>query len=504
VCALQLQEARLSLVDEPRWTLPQAAVDVVAARLAREGGRFGDVTISLLWNDQTDLDLHVTLPSGEKIFYSNKKSACGNAELDVDMNAGGGKWSKEPVENVYAGDAEKGVEAPQGRYKVQVHNYAFHSDEGLAVPREVPFTVSVRMHGDVLEYHGTCTHASQVVDVIEFDYQGRLPGAAEQTEALQERKRRAINLKSQLSAVPRDLLQCTTELLPPGPIKETLQSEALLATVPDKFRTWGRHYLVTLPQMLRAERRSNFRDAALQSFGNDVLGHEALFAQLSTEAELCFSQLEPPVPSGLERLARQKQAASHTASSQQAGAAASAVRYSSMPDEFLRGGGCFAADALVSCVCSDGSERAVRIAEVEAGTRVRTASGGVAEVQCVVVSPCAQGEAVLSELPTGLQLTEWHPLMDAHGRWRFPITLGRRVLRRISAVYNLVLDVEHVAIVGGMACVTLGHGIEGPIVGHPFWGTRAVIDQLAQQEGWASGRVVLEQPLRAPSSPTVP
>ena len=33
---------------------------------------------------------------------------------------------------------------------------------------------------------------------------------------------------------------------------------------PDKLKTWGKHYLTTLPLMLKAQRRSNFRDAALQ------------------------------------------------------------------------------------------------------------------------------------------------------------------------------------------------------------------------------------------------
>ena len=254
---------------------------------------------------------------------------------------------------------------------------------------------------------------------------------------------------------------------------------------PDKFRTWGRHYLVTLPQMLRSERRSNFRDAALQHFGSDARGQPAFFDSLSADAELVFAQLEPPVPSGLERIARQK------------AVAAAAPRYTSMPEEFMRGGGCFAPDAPVRRVAADGSECAVAIAALEPGDRVRTASGGVAAVRCVVVSPCEQGVATLSQLPNGLCLTEWHPLMDRRGDWRFPIMVGRRVVREIDAVYNLVLSREHVAMVGGVPCVTLGHGIEGDVVGHPFWGTQAVIDLLKQQEGWASGRILLGSPLRA-------
>ena len=121
----------------------------------------------------------------------------------------------------------------------------------------------------------------------------------------------------------------------------------------------------------------------------------------------------------------------------------------------------------------------------------------------MVVSRLPAGSAaVLSELPSGLQLTEWHPVLEgASGRWRFPLLLGRRVVRfDVPAVYNLVLSREHVALVGGVPCATLGHGIEGNVIGHPFWGTRAVIDHLAQHDGWAAGRVELSEPLQAPRS----
>ena len=49
--------------------------------------------------------------------------------------------------------------------------------------------------------------------------------------------------------------------------------------------------------MLRAERRSNFRDAALQRFGSDAQVRPAIFAALSAAAELCFAALAPPTPS---------------------------------------------------------------------------------------------------------------------------------------------------------------------------------------------------------------
>ena len=44
LCALQLQEQKLAMM---------APADEVAARLAREGARIGDITVSLVWNDES-------------------------------------------------------------------------------------------------------------------------------------------------------------------------------------------------------------------------------------------------------------------------------------------------------------------------------------------------------------------------------------------------------------------------------------------------------------------
>ena len=66
-------------------------------RLEREGGASGEVQISLAWNDFNDLDLHLFCPSGERIYFNNKRSDCGG-ELDVDMNVR--PVSNTPVENV--------------------------------------------------------------------------------------------------------------------------------------------------------------------------------------------------------------------------------------------------------------------------------------------------------------------------------------------------------------------------------------------------------------------
>lgn len=89
---------------------------LAAAKAGRSMAK-GAVAISLMWNnrgrDKNDLDLHVTPPSGEKIWFEHKKSKC-KGELDVDRQ----EDCEDPVENVVWK-----AKAPRGQYKIVVVNY---------------------------------------------------------------------------------------------------------------------------------------------------------------------------------------------------------------------------------------------------------------------------------------------------------------------------------------------------------------------------------------------
>jgi len=261
----------------------------------------------------------------------------------------------------------------------------------------------------------------------------------------------------------------------------TLRDEALVGMGGVQTRlAWGKHYCRTLAGMLRAERRSNFRDACLQHFGRDAQGRDGLFCELSDAAELAFATLAPPTPSLAER---------HGSSTYSPPAA--------LPAEYMRGGGCFAPWAVVEVE----GKGVTRLDAVVAGDRVRTADGGVATVRCVVLTPCAGGRTVLVTLPISrLELTEWHPVLCEGGRFRFPLLLGAARLRACAHVYNLVLDRCHVPLVNGVGCVSLGHGIEAdPVARHAYWGG-AVLADLAALPGWAEGRVVLAHGETNPSA----
>ena len=127
-------------------------------RLAREGGKSGVVQISLAWDDYNDLDMHVFCPSGERIYFNNRKSECGG-ELDVDMNVR--PKSKTPIENVVWTN-----EAPDGEYKIGVHFYRHHRKR--RTKKTCQFRLRVVTYGQAKEYSGELTHGDPMSMITSF------------------------------------------------------------------------------------------------------------------------------------------------------------------------------------------------------------------------------------------------------------------------------------------------------------------------------------------------
>ena len=46
-------------------------------------------------------------------------------------------------------------------------------------------------------------------------------------------------------------------------------------------------------------------------------------------------------------------------------------------------------------------------------------------------------------------------------------------------------------VIGGVECVTLGHNFTGDVVGHEYFGSSAILEDLAQTAGWETGLVEL-------------
>ena len=100
-------------------------------RREEHGGKLGNLTISLIWDTDDDLDLHVVEPSGEKIHFSKKNSSSGG-RLDVDANESA--IMEHPVENVFWENP------PIGAYRVIVNCFKRRSSEGT---KPIPFEILV-------------------------------------------------------------------------------------------------------------------------------------------------------------------------------------------------------------------------------------------------------------------------------------------------------------------------------------------------------------------------
>lgn len=171
-------------------TVKTSQNDELNKRLIQEKAKTGDIQVSLIWNNFNDLDLHVVEPSGDEIWYQNKKVKSGG-EMDIDMNfAYGGdigesaadkslppeisRWvSSKPIENIFwpAGAA------PAGKYKVEIEyltNYKFLQKIQNAKGCEDPtiFTVRVKIGKHSAEFSDTIFYNAndKRYFIYEFEY----------------------------------------------------------------------------------------------------------------------------------------------------------------------------------------------------------------------------------------------------------------------------------------------------------------------------------------------
>lgn len=126
----------------------------------------GDLQVSLSWNSDTDVDLHLVEPSGEEIYYGHHSSAAGGV-LDLDSNAG---CTLDHVDNENI--TYENVTPPSGQYIVRVD---YWSD--CAVTGQIDYAVTVNIHGTPQVFQGVFTSSDVTgggqgdgVTVAQFDF----------------------------------------------------------------------------------------------------------------------------------------------------------------------------------------------------------------------------------------------------------------------------------------------------------------------------------------------
>lgn len=153
-------------IDDPA---PVAAAATPATRERPEPTLgTGVIQSTLRWATTDDLDLSVTDPSGQRVYYRNKKVASGG-ELDVDSNADCQDTITNPVENVFW----PATGAPPGNYVVRVNLYKRCTTQ--AGP--VPFRLRLLVQGQTRELTGNVTDANKVASFpLTITARGTTPG----------------------------------------------------------------------------------------------------------------------------------------------------------------------------------------------------------------------------------------------------------------------------------------------------------------------------------------
>ena len=217
----------------------------------------------------------------------------------------------------------------------------------------------------------------------------------------------------------------------------TLQEEVLQGLTPINFSTWGAHFPRSLAVALFQENRTCFRDKCTQEFAQDFDGQFARFEKESNVAEKCFGELPAPPPSlGMPQhpIARGQQGTSNTTST--------------LPPEFMRGGGCFGEKCTVNRWNGE-DFISTPVTKIKNGDVLQT-SQDKATVQCVIKSQCPNSEAELVALISDVNINCWHgekciilpellisPYHPIHfDQWEFPIDKATPTIYNCSHLYN--------------------------------------------------------------------
>ena len=123
------------------WVYNGSVADSFKEKVKAAGGNVeGFMRCSLHWFNYDDLDVHVTEPNGNEIYYGKRHSYSTGGTLDVDMNAGSGK-TRDAVENIVWSDRSR---LAPGRYTVFVHQ--FNKRENIDVGFEFEIEVDGELH----------------------------------------------------------------------------------------------------------------------------------------------------------------------------------------------------------------------------------------------------------------------------------------------------------------------------------------------------------------------
>ena len=140
-------------------SLPPITSDEITHITNELGAGVGPITVTLGWQTEDDLDLHMITPDGSRIYYRNKTAQGGT--LDVDMNARESNINIPAVENIFFPDPEN------GHYKVYLRDFRDRTQNSSS-----HWMIKVKVGDAEHVFEGDIDASGTEQFVFEFDYGG--------------------------------------------------------------------------------------------------------------------------------------------------------------------------------------------------------------------------------------------------------------------------------------------------------------------------------------------
>ena len=228
----------------------------------------------------------------------------------------------------------------------------------------------------------------------------------------------------------------------------------------ENFRKWGIYYIPSIMGSYQRYECNSSRDIGIQTFCTEE------FNELKDELYDLCEILPDPTPSLIrENNGYNRSYTNNYPTPEQS------QRVIPRISDFANHGGCWHGKCVVKI--PNGLKS---IEFIKKGDKIINSDGDTSIVECVIRHKCPNNKKSLSNIG-GLFITQYHPVI-INSEWVFPIDKGELKDMECDYVYNFILNDRKSIYVNNIICCTLGHGLEGPIIGHPFFGTEKIVNNL--------------------------
>lgn len=261
-----------------------------------------------------------------------------------------------------------------------------------------------------------------------------------------------------LNALQEDLL---------GQITETFSRS-------DWYFRWGYHYMFSVISTQTHQLCNSFKDHAIQFYGGTT------FNELCSEFNTMFNNLPAPKPS--------RQVTARTNRSIMSGNATMAT-FNNEKDL------CFHPDSYVEL---ESGER-VLLKNLVGGEKIKCWNDSYDTIECIVRTNCDDKKSLFSTLDAisendeELRITQWHPVY-VNNKWFFPNDFSEpQIVENVDHVYSFIMTNRNIPIVNGYPVASLGHALKGKNIGHEYFGTELIINDMKQHSDYETGTITFER-----------